>query len=145
MVIERAEAFQLDEILSVLSSVDLPHEGVAEHLTEFLVARADDGKLVACAGLEKHGDLGILRSVAVLAQQQSSGIGSALVSEVLARASRQGLMEIALLTTTAKNYFERKFGFVEAQRSEYESRLKDSPEWNLPRCSSAVFMTRPLP
>ncbi|HVG28984.1 MAG TPA: hypothetical protein VM864_04615 [Pyrinomonadaceae bacterium] len=65
-----------------------------------------------------------------------------------ARASRQrssnardeGVREIALLTTTARDFFARKFGFAEAARADYEDRLAASPEWRLPRCSSAAFM-----
>jgi hypothetical protein len=37
-----------------------------------------------------------------------------------------------------------KFGFKEARRSGYEKRLANSPEWNLPHSSSAVFMTLKL-
>jgi hypothetical protein len=49
-----------------------------------------------------------------------------------------------LLTTAAKDYFQEKFGFKEAKRSGYESSLAHSSEWNLPRCSSASFMTLKL-
>jgi len=63
---------------------------------------------------------------------------------VLKRAAGEGVTEVVLLTTTAKEYFQIKFGFNEARRSGYEKRLANSPEWNLPRCSSAVFMTLKL-
>jgi N-acetylglutamate synthase-like GNAT family acetyltransferase len=71
-------------------------------------------------------------------------IGDKLVRELLDRAARDGVTEVALLTTTAKDYFAKKFGFQEAKRGSYEKRLANSPEWNLPRCSSAALMTLKL-
>jgi amino-acid N-acetyltransferase len=96
---------------------------------------------VGCVGMERHGDLGLLRSAAVLPRYQGQWIGGKLIRELLKRAAGEGVTEVALLTTTAKDYFESKFGFKEAKRARYEKRLRNSPEWNLPRCSSAVFMT----
>jgi hypothetical protein len=52
--------------------------------------------------------------------------------------------ETTVLITTAREYFQNKFDFKEAKRSDYDERLANSPEWNLPRCSSAVFMTLKL-
>ena len=110
-----------------------------EHLSSFLVARSG-GALVGCVGLERHGDLGLLRSAAVLPQYQGQWIGGRLIRELLRRAADEGITEVALLTMTAKDYFETKVGFKEAKRARHENRLQNSPEWNLPRCSSAVFI-----
>ena len=32
------------------------------------------------------------------------------------------------------------FGFAEAERVVFDAKLAGSPEWNLPRCSSAAFL-----
>jgi N-acetylglutamate synthase-like GNAT family acetyltransferase len=56
----------LDDVLSILFRAELPHDGVEEHLGGFLVARTGGGKIIGCIGLERHGSLGLLRSVAVL-------------------------------------------------------------------------------
>jgi amino-acid N-acetyltransferase len=140
VTIERASPACLDETLELLSVAELPHDGVKENIEGFLVARNDFGKLVGCVGLERHGELGLLRSAAVLPEFQGRRIGGKLVSEVLKRAASEGVTEVALLTTTAKDFFEKKFGFNEASRAHYMERLQNSPEWNLPRCSSATFM-----
>ena len=140
VTIEKATPERLRDVLELLSQVDLPHDGVEEHLSSFLVARSGGGGLVGCVGLERHGELGLLRSAAVLPQCQRQWIGSKLIRELLKRAAGEGVTEVALLTTTAKDYFESKFGFKEARRARYEKRLRNSPEWNLPRCSSATFM-----
>jgi amino-acid N-acetyltransferase len=140
VMISKAEDSALEEILSLLDTVDLPSDGVAEYLDSFLVARDDTGRLVGCAGIERHGSLGLLRSVAVTPELQRSGLGTRLTDAILQLASRQGLSEALLLTTTARNFFERKFGFAVIAREVYDERLAQSPEWRLPRCSSAVLM-----
>ena len=138
--IERASLACLEEALELLSVTKLPHDGVKENIEGFLVARNDFGRLVGCVGMERHGELGLLRSAAVLPEYQGRRIGGKLVSELLKIAAREGVTEVALLTTTAKDFFEKNFAFKEAIRAHYEERLQNSPEWNLPRCSSATFM-----
>ena len=142
--IEKASPACLDDVFEILSQVNLPHEGVKEHLGGFLVARNGGGRILGCAGLERHGEIGLLRSAAVLSEYQGQWVGNMLIRELLKRASNEGVTEIVLLTTTAREYFQNKFGFREAKRSDYDERLADSQEWNLPRCSSAVFMTLKL-
>ena len=144
ITIEPASAANLPEILAVLSAADLPHEGVNEHLHNFLIAQASNGKIVGCVGLERHGELGLLRSAAVSSEQQGQGIGSKLVQQLLENAARTGIEEVVLLTTTAKDYFQKRFGFQERERADYQTRLANSPEWNLPRCSSAAFLALKL-
>lgn len=144
ITIEPASAAHLPEILAVLSAADLPHEGVKEHLDGFLVALSGGGRMIGCVGLEHYGDLGLLRSAAVLPEYKGQGIGFKLIRQLLKIAARNGVTEIVLLTTSAKDYFQTKFGFQEKKRSRYQKRLADSPEWNLPRCSSAVLMALKL-
>src|SRR5262249_29655708 len=110
VTIERATPECLREVLEILSQVDLPHDGVEEHLSGFLVARGEGGEVVGCVGLERHGELGLLRSAAVLPRYQGQWVGGELIRELLKRAAGEGVTEVALLTTTAKDYFESKFG-----------------------------------
>lgn len=138
--IGRATAADLPGLLSLLDSVQLPREGAAEHLSGFLVARDEAGRVEGCVGMERHGDVALLRSAAVAPDFQGTGLGSRLTAALLECARAEGVAEVVLLTTTARDFFAEKFGFREAARSDYDARLAGSPEWNLPRCSSAVFM-----
>lgn len=140
VIISRAEPSDFEEILSLLDAVDLPHDGVAEYLGDFLVARDGMGHLVGCVGMEEHGRLGLLRSAAVRPDFQRSGLGTKLTEAILQDAAQQDLSEVLLLTTTAKDFFAKKFGFTVVGRDSYDERLASSPEWRLPRCSSAVLM-----
>lgn len=136
----RAERDDLPELLALLAAVDLPPEGVEEYLDGFMVAWDAEGRLVGAVGLERHGSVGLLRSAAVSPGAQGSGLGLRLTSELLAAARADGVEEVVLLTTTAQDFFGRKFGFEVSGRDAYEGALACSPEWNLPRCSSAVLM-----
>lgn len=138
--VEAALSSDKAAILELLTETNLPHDGVSEHLGSFLIARDESARLVGCAGLELHGKLGLLRSVAVSPNSQKSGIASQLVAAVIGEAKRSEIDEIILLTTTARDFFARRFEFVETARENYHESLQNSPEWTLPRCSSAVVM-----
>lgn len=137
--ITRTTASELDEVLALLGEVNLPVEGVAEHFSGFLVAR-DGGKLVGCVGQERYGDVTLLRSLAVSPAAQRGGLGKLLAAQLLDEALSAGVSEVVLLTTTAKEFFARQFGFAETARSNFDQAFANSPEWCLPRCSSAVCM-----
>lgn len=141
VTLSRAARADLQDVLALLTAVGLPHDGVEARLDDFLVARADD-HLIGCAGLERYGSLGLLRSVAVAPGAQGRGVGAQLVEELLEGAARAGIDEVVLLTTTARDFFARRFGFVEVGRAAYDRALAESIEWRLPRCASAVCMAR---
>ena len=130
----------LRDILELLSQVQLPHDGVAENLSDFLVARDESSRLIATIGIERHGNTGLLRSAAVAPEYQGCGIGSRLTEQLLQRATNDGMERVVLLTTTASDFFARRFGFCATSRTAFDKDLAASPEWNLPRCSSAVCM-----
>jgi N-acetylglutamate synthase-like GNAT family acetyltransferase len=137
--ITEAESRDLDEVLALLEQVRLPVEGVREHFSQFLVAR-DGGRLVGCVGLERYGQAALLRSLAVVPDRQRSGLGRQLTARLLAEARTDGVREVVLLTTTAADFFARHFGFAPAERARFDEIFAASPEWHLPRCSSAACL-----
>jgi amino-acid N-acetyltransferase len=132
------------EILDLLSEVQLPHDGVTDNIRSFLVARDESSRLIATVGLERHGNTALLRSAAVAPEYQGCGVGSRLTERLLQRATNEGVERVVLLTTTAREFFARRFGFGETARTNFDSELAGSSEWNLPRCSSAVCMSLEL-
>ena len=144
ITITDASSDDLRDILDLLSQVQLPHDGVAETLSGFLVARDESSRLIATVGLEHHGNTALLRSAAVAPEFQGCGIGSRLTEKLLERATGDGVERVVLLTTTASEFFARRFGFCEASRTVFDKELAESSEWNLPRCSSAVCMSLDL-
>ena len=144
IVITNASGNDLRDILDLLTQVELPHEGVAENLEGFFVARDASSRLVATIGMERHGGTALLRSAAVAPDYQGCGIGSKLTNHLLERATNDGVERVVLLTSTASEFFARRFGFCENARTVFDKELAQSTEWNLPRCSSAVCMSLKL-
>ena len=139
--ITNASTNDVPEILDLLSKVQLPHDGVAGNIDNFLVARDASSQLVATIGLERHGSTALLRSAAVAPHYQGCGIGSELTRRLLERAKSDGIERVVLLTSTASEFFAQRFGFCQTTRTAFDNELAASSEWNLPRCSSAVCMS----
>ena len=132
-----------EAIAQLLSRRSLPLEGGERHLSGFVVAMSGE-QLVGVAGVERYGDIGLLRSVAVNGDQAGTGVGTALVEEVLRRARSEGLTALYLLTTTASSWFPR-FGFQEVDRSALPGVLSDSAELQGACPATATTMRLVLP
>ncbi len=80
-----------------------------------VVALIDD-RIVGYAGIAAAADQADVQTIAVLADRQSKGTGSALLTELLAEARRRGAVEIFLEVRSdnprARSVYER-FGFEE--------------------------------
>ena len=125
--IETAAPDRRREILDLLTAAQLPTAGAEDHLEHFFIAR-DGGRLVGSIGLEIHGDVGLLRSLAVAAQARGGGLGEQLVARLIEYARGRELRSIYLLTTTAEHYFPR-FGFEPIPREAADPRLGASLEF----------------
>jgi amino-acid N-acetyltransferase len=95
------------------------------------------------AGLELHGEDGLLRSVAVDPDYRGQGLAKSLVAAVIERATRVGLRSMYLLTTTARDYFAR-LGFADCPRDAAPRAIRDSWEFRTGCPSSATLMKRAL-
>lgn len=126
----------------LLAASGLPTDGVSDHLPGFLVVR-DASRVVATAGLEDHGDAGLLRSVVVAPAYRSRGLGRMLVTALLDRARAQGHAAVYLLTDTAVGYFQR-FGFQPVARAAVPPSVQRSAEFRIPACASSVVMVKTL-
>jgi amino-acid N-acetyltransferase len=122
----------------VLEASGLPLAGAAEHLQGFLVA-AEGETILGCVALEQYGPDGLLRSVAVASQVQGQGLGQALVQAAIARAHRDGLRTLTLLTTTAGAFFPR-FGFRAIDRAAAPPIVQASVEFQEACPASATVM-----
>ena len=104
--IREAEWSELANVLALLRTCDLPVDGVEENLESFLVARENEA-LVGTIGLERYGDVGLLRSLAVASSGRGHGLGGRLVKMLLGYAKERGVTTIYLLTETAEAFFPR--------------------------------------
>jgi amino-acid N-acetyltransferase len=137
-VVRPALANDWAAIERLLSERDLPTAGAREHLDAFVVA-AEGPVVVGCAGIERYGDVGLLRSVAVAEGLAGRGLGATLVTALLEQARGLGLRAVYLLTTTAAGYFPR-FGFESIPRDGLPPSLSASEELRGACPASAVTM-----
>jgi amino-acid N-acetyltransferase len=136
-MIRRAEPQDLPAVLALLAEAKLPVEGVADHFHSFVVDE-DGGRIVASAGLEVHGDVALLRSLAVAPDLRGTGLGAALLRRTLHEArGRAG--GVYALTTTAEGYLSR-FGFERVLRDSIPAQLLDSRELQGACPSSATVL-----
>ncbi len=130
----------LAAVARLLTASNLPLDGVAEALSDFVVAEAGDA-LVGVAGLEVCGDHALLRSVAVDPAWRAHGIGRALVTRVISDAEARGIRGLYLLTTTAERYFP-SFGFRPIGREAVPDDVRATAEFRGACPASATVMCR---
>src|SRR5262249_40526917 len=108
-----------EAIATVIKAVDLPIDGLREHLGNFLVLRNGD-EVVGCVGLEIYDEVAILRSLAVVTEHRGEGLGWMLADNAVERARQSGVRRLYLLTETATDFFANHFGFriIDRQRVE---------------------------
>ena len=133
----------LASIERLLGSLGLPTAGLADQFPGAYAVVIRDGALVGCAGLERYGRVGLLRSVAVAPSAQTEGIGRALVERQLEAGRAWGLDAVYLLTTTASDYFAR-LGFKDANRETVPPALSACPEFASACPASARCLMLPL-
>jgi amino-acid N-acetyltransferase len=138
---EPGRPHDVNDALALLRRSDLPETDVAERWGHYFVVHEDDGRVVGVAGLEVHGDDGLLRSVAVDLDYRRQGLGASLVEASLERAERLELRSVYLLTTDARDYFSRH-GFTECPREEAPAAIRVSWEYTTGCPSTAVLMKR---
>jgi amino-acid N-acetyltransferase len=138
---EPARPHDLRGALDVLGRSELTEQDVAERWGHYFVVREDDGRVVAVAGLEVHGEDGLLRSVAVDPDYRGQGLAASLVEAAMDRARQVHLRSVYLLTTTARDYFARHT-FADCPREEAPPAIRESWEFRTGCPSTASFMKR---
>jgi amino-acid N-acetyltransferase len=138
-----ARAHDLDGALALLQRSALPLQDVAERWGHYFVVREDDGRVVGVAGLELHGEDGLLRSVAVDEAYRDQGLAALLVGSALERARLLELHGVYLLTATARAYFAR-LGFADCPRADAPAAIRASWEFHSGCPATAAFMKRPV-
>jgi amino-acid N-acetyltransferase len=128
----------LNAVLTLLTAVSLPCEGVLEHFPHFLVAH-EGGRLVGVIGLEPYGPSALLRSLAVAPAYRGQGLARALTTKAIQAAREQGITQIFLLTETAPEFFSQ-FGFRRIAREEVGVAVQESAEFRITCCQSAICM-----
>jgi extradiol dioxygenase family protein/N-acetylglutamate synthase-like GNAT family acetyltransferase len=127
----------------LLQAADLPAADItAEKLTTFFSCEAD-GEIAGLVGLEVHGTVALLRSLVVLPQFRSHGLGAMLLAYAELVAGTQSVARLYLLTTTATGFFLRR-GYQPASRDDAPEAIRNTAEFSSLCPASATFMVKRL-
>lgn len=137
-MISKAKPEHLEDIVTLLSACNLPHEDISPEKQQLWVRR-EAGTLAGVCGIEPYGSFGILRSVAVQPAFRNQGIAASLYQEALTFCKDTGIHTLFLLTTTARDYFGR-LGWTEISRAAVPQAVQQSEEFNSLCPDSATCM-----
>lgn len=138
-----AASADLLAIRALLTSSGLPTADVqADSHPEFLITR-HNGHVIGVVGLERFGDVGLLRSLAVQPEHRGTGLGIALTQALERHAGRSGLASLVLLTETAEAFFRAR-GYRVIKRAEAPPGVQASQEFRSLCPDSAVCMQKEL-
>jgi amino-acid N-acetyltransferase len=139
---ELASASDLDALIRLLSTNNLPVADLLGHVNAFTLAKLG-GIIVGSVGLELYGELALVRSLCVSESHRSKGIGSALLSAAAARACAEGVANLYLLTTGAAPYFGRH-GFVPVLREHAPQEIRNTVQFRSLCPDTAVCMHKAI-
>lgn len=142
MVIQAATRQDLPAVRRLLTSQNLPVDGVDEHVSTMVVAKSE-GAVVGAAAVEIYAGGALLRSVVVDPAVRGQGLGHRLSEAALAIAKARGVPTAFLLTTTAETFFPR-LGFELVPRDEVPQSVQASIEFRSACPASAVAMRKSL-
>jgi BolA protein len=104
------------------------------------IGLAREGTLIACGGVEFHGDAALLRSIAVAPEARGRGHGQAVVLRLMGEA---GGREMWLLTEGSWDFFAG-LGFAVTDRGAAPAAIQASAQFMGKRCAAATAMRRRL-
>lgn len=140
--IRPAAATESVAIRELLASAGLPVDDLDTSTIEWWVADRE-GELAGVVGLERHGQAGLLRSLAVNDRIRGGGLGRRLVERIELHARSQGLSQLVLLTQTASNFFSR-LGYERVERQTIPAAVRDSAQFRSICPASAACMRKYL-
>ena len=141
--VNAAEPSQFDRILALLDEARLPTRDLApSSIDEFLLA-TDAQDVLGAVALERHGDVGLLRSLVVKPDRKGQGLGEAMVRALEERARAEGLVSLVLLTETAREFFGA-LGYREGIRADAPAAVQASSEFTFVCPAIAVYMEKRL-
>ncbi|MFQ5648661.1 MAG: arsenic resistance N-acetyltransferase ArsN2 [bacterium] len=130
------------DVAVLIKRAGLPVDDIDHGLEGFLVA-VDGDQIVGTVGVERYGEVALLRSLAVAEPYRNRQIGDQLYQEALRCARRQGVHHLYLLTTTAEGYFAKR-GFVTVPRNEAPDPIKHHEQFSRLCPESAIFMEKKI-
>ena len=132
-----------ERVFELLSQCELPSSDLEASALESFFGCGDESKPSGIAGLEQHGEYGLLRSLAVAPEARNLGCAKLLVSKVEESAKARGIKGVYLLTNTAEQFFTR-LGYNQVDRQLVPNAIKSTTEFSSLCPDSATVMVKQL-
>jgi amino-acid N-acetyltransferase len=123
VTIHNPDRAMLMQITRLLDSVGLPAIGIEE--MQVMAHFGEEGELIGILGVEDYGGDCLLRSLAVSPAHQHRGIGTALVTHLLAVSA--GTNRRFYLYTEHAQRFMQRFGFETIGPAQVPDTIRSSP------------------
>lgn len=132
-----------DDILALLAACDLPVSDIGTSQPPQFFGMRDEARLVALVGLERFGNVALLRSLAVAPSHRGLGLAAQLVAFIEQHARAQGADHLFLLTTSASALFA-KLGYLPTARSAAPPAIQATAQFSGLCPASSAFMGKAL-
>jgi amino-acid N-acetyltransferase len=129
------------EVRALLSASQLPTSDLGDGATVRLFGCMADQHPCGVVGLEIHGEVALLRSLAVADAQRGGGLGAALVAHAERYAAGRGVATVYLLTTTAAGFFMR-LGYRHVPREDAPAAIAATSQFSGLCPASSAFMAK---
>ncbi|MGE5108535.1 MAG: arsenic resistance N-acetyltransferase ArsN2 [Sphingobacteriales bacterium] len=127
------------QAIGLLKQSDLPTEDLDDDKLLYLLK--DEERIIGTAGLEIFEDCALLRSVSIVKEEQGKGFGKFLNESIENYARESGINCLYLLTTTAKDFFDKQ-GYCEIKRDDVPEAIKETAAFISLCPSSAIVMKK---
>ena len=133
----------LAKVVELLVGCGLPYQDLTpQHLASFQMIKQDTA-LVGVVGVERFGDSGLLRSLAVAPAYRARDLGGNLVAVLESSARQNGVSDLYLLTLTAQEFFAKR-GYHAIARKDVPPTIQASAEFMSLCPASAACMWKRL-
>lgn len=143
MPLRAGSAGDISSIRALLECGGLPTSDLSTSSARFVVACDGENKVLAVGALQTLGESALLRSVVVAAKLRGTGLGHSLVQELERIARAAQVKQLALLTLTAKRFFERQ-GYRVIAREAVPEALQGTQEFQSLCPAAAICMAKSL-
>jgi amino-acid N-acetyltransferase len=127
------------EAINLLQQHGLPVSDIDDDKLLYLLL--DGEKIIGTAGLEIFEDCALLRSVSVIKEEQGKGFGKVINEQIEKFTKESGINCLYLLTTTAKDFFDKQ-GYCVIRREDSPETVKQTAEFSSLCPASAVVMKK---
>jgi amino-acid N-acetyltransferase len=130
-------------VVQLLEAAALPTSDLTDdHMNDFFYA-GPAAAPVGIVGVQFYGAYALLRSLVVITERRTQGLGQRLVEHAEQHARKRGADRVYLLTTTAESFFKSR-GYTATPRDSAPPAIRSTPEFSGLCPASSAFLSKRL-